>query len=108
MQDDATPAWESLPIVGYQNDYFAPQGILRGVVEVRVHGQAEHLGRQAFADRQAVARRRELRVGGLPVHRSHVIDRGRDARFFRGILCRHLIAHSPDIFGGRPYEFYLA
>ena len=44
-----------------------------------MHGQAQHLAAQAFADRQRAGALAPGTVGRLQVHRQRVVDRGRDA-----------------------------
>src|SRR5664279_5828768 len=44
-----------------------------------MHRQADDVARQAFAGRQAAVGDREIAIGGLLMHRFHIVDRGRNA-----------------------------
>src|ERR1044072_3188602 len=53
--------------------------LLRRFIEIGVHGKADDIAREPFADRQAAFGDRKTAVGGLLMHRFGVIDRGRNA-----------------------------
>src|SRR5262249_7364908 len=53
--------------------------VLRRLVEIWVHRQADHFGRKLFAHRQAALGDREAPVGILHMDRHRIVDRGRNA-----------------------------
>src|ERR1700719_3835482 len=50
--------------------------VLHRFIEIGVHGQADHFLGQALAHRHAAVGHREVPIGGLPVQRLGVVDRG--------------------------------
>src|SRR5262249_39030609 len=59
--------------------YRLDDAVLRGLVEIGVHRQADDLAGELVADRNAARAHRIVLVGLLAVQRDRIIDRGRDA-----------------------------
>src|ERR1700736_4526721 len=60
----------------------APRGddaVLGRLVEIGVHGEADHLLGEPFAHRRAALGDREMLVALLAMQRHRIVDRGRDA-----------------------------
>ena len=71
--------YDASPLCRERGAHRRDNAVLRALVEISVHGQADHLPRQALAHRCPALGNGKVPVRLLAVHRVAVVDRGGDA-----------------------------